>query len=80
MKQKELPVGYSVEDKGYYRKLTRESDGAVIAGISDFRSEKIFQSEDFLMSIYESDDWKALEVFYGNYLRELRARKQRGKM
>lgn len=77
MKQKPLPEGYSVHDRGYSRVLCK--GGHEIARISEYDPPR-FDNENFIMSIFTSDDYGALSVFYGNYLREKRARKQRGKV
>lgn len=73
---KPLPEGYKVKNIGY-RDLLYKGD-TVIAEINLFRPPN-FRNENFIMSIYESDDWEVLDAFFGNYFREIRARKQGGK-
>lgn len=75
---KKLPKGYHVESAGINDKLVHEESGSVIAAVNLYQSEKLFRSEDFLMSIYESPHWKALEAFYSNVFFENRRRKQAG--
>lgn len=72
LKQKPLPEGYSVHDRGYSRVLCKGD--YEIARISEYNPPR-FDNENFIMSIFTSDDYEALSVFYGNYLREQRSRK-----
>ena len=76
LKSKPLPEGYSVYDRGYSSVLCKGDHE--IARISYYNPPR-FDNENFIMSIFTSDDYEALSVFYGNYLREQRSRKQRGK-
>lgn len=75
---KRLPKGYHVEGSGVCEKLIREEDGVVVATVNLYTCQKLFQKEDFLMSMYESPDWKALEAFYSNVYWENQRRKQQG--
>lgn len=75
---KKLPKGYHVESAGTYDKLVHEESGNVIATVNLYNCEKQFRSENFLMGIYESPHWKALEAFYSNVYWENRRRKQAG--
>ncbi|MBD5533978.1 MAG: hypothetical protein HDQ98_17610 [Lachnospiraceae bacterium] len=73
---KPLPEGYSVSERSYARVLLKGD--YEIARISYYNPPR-FDNENFVMAIFASADYEALSAFYGNYLREQRARKQRGK-
>lgn len=75
---KRLPKGYHTENAGAVEKLVYEESGSVVATVNMYRCEKQFRNEDFLMGIYESPHWKALEAFYSNIFFENRKRRQAG--
>ncbi|MDE5817717.1 MAG: hypothetical protein K2I07_00130 [Lachnospiraceae bacterium] len=81
MHQKPIPSGYHVEELGIYQRLVRDCDGVVIGMIEPYRIKNQLRNENFIMSMFERDDREAeaLSTFYGNYRREIQARKQGGK-
>lgn len=61
-----LPDGYRVENLMNDRYLlVRKSDGEVIARVDDLNLLlKRMKRKNFIMSVFEHDEWKALESFY----------------
>lgn len=61
-----IPEGYRIVDLNNNRYLLiRNLDGEVIARVDDLDLlRKRLTRENFIMSIYEHDEWEALEAFY----------------
>lgn len=63
---RQIPDGYQIRTltHGCYH-LIRKSDGAVIARMDDLNLLlKRLKNDSFIISIYEHEEWEALETFY----------------